>query len=828
MNHLPVDDILPELRTALAHGRNAVLMADPGAGKTTRVPPGLLDEPWLAGKKLIMLEPRRLAAQRAAAYMARQRGEDPGGMIGFRIRGEQRIGPTTRIEVVTEGILTRLLQHDPALEGTGLVIFDEFHERSIHADLGLALALNVQEHLRPDLRILVMSATLEGLPLQSLLGDAAVVKSEGRTFPVSTQYLQQEHDGPIEPLVVSAVLKALRNEEGDLLVFLPGRREIRTAEMLLLDEDLPQAVAVRTLYGDAPPEQQRAALEPSPKGERKIILSTAVAETSLTIDGVRVVVDSGFARGPRFDPRRGMTGLVTSRVSRASADQRRGRAGRQQPGVCYRLWTERQQQLLPAFAPPEILAADLAPLALELARWGTPSGEGLCFLDPPPAAHLAQARALLTSLGAIGEDGKLTSRGRELSEIPVHPRLAHMLLRGKEIGLGVLACDIAALLEERDLLRSDRDADVDLHSRWHELRVQRGGDRLARDRARTQAKRLRTILGLDDKPPSPEGLGLLLALAYPDRVARQREPRSDRYQLANGTGGILPRKSLLSRHEFLAVGDVDGAGAEVRLMLAEPVEEEELRQGFEGRLETSEEVRWDDREEAVIARQVTRLGAIELSAKPLPASSPAIVSTMLEGIRTMGFNAIPWDKESTAFRMRSEWLRIHCATGGSWPDLSEQYLMETLDRWLGPFVEGITRRTHLRRLDTLAILQAQFAHHQLRDLDRLAPGQVVVPSGSRVTLDYSAGAHPVLAVQLQEMFGQTTTPTVAGGRITVLLHLLSPARRPLAVTQDLPSFWKNAYQEVRKAMRARYPKHHWPEDPLAAQPTRRTRRKGTR
>ncbi len=821
---LPIDDALPALRRALADHPSAVLSAPPGAGKTTRVPLALLDEPWLNKGRLMMLEPRRLAARRAAEYMASRLGQRVGETVGYRIRGESRVGGATRVEVVTEGILTRMLHASPDLPGTALVIFDEFHERSIHADLGLALSLDVQTNLRDDLRILVMSATLDGLAVARLLGDAPIVESAGRAFPVETRYLNFAPDGRLETRVREAVHRALSTSEGDILVFLPGQREIRRAQEILLETGFPGPVAVHALYGEAPPESQQAALSPAPAGMRKVILSTSIAETSLTIDGVRIVIDAGLSRLPSFDPRRGMEGLVTVPVSRASADQRCGRAGRQAPGICYRLWTEDRQASLPAFTPPEIANADLAPLALDLALWGSPDGATLRFLDPPPSAHLAQARELLLRLGALDRSGALTPHGRAMAALPVHPRIAHMIIRGSELGHGPLACELAALLEERDLLRGRPDADIDLASRWHALHRAGAADRGVRERVLAEARRLRGLAKIADKPGDETALGPLLALAYPERVARRRGAEGGRYQLAGGTGAVVPEWSLLAREKFLAVGEVDGVGTEVRVFLAAPLSEDDIRTLFAGRLDSVEEVRWSGQDQAVVARVQTRLDALVLDERPAAPSGDALRSAMLDGIRQMGLGALPWDGESESLRARSEWLRSSGLAGTEWPDLSAERLLSALEQWLGPFLEGINRRAHLARLDMTRMLRARFSYRQLQELDRLAPATLAVPTGSRIRLSYE-GPQPVLAVRLQEMFGQVETPTVGGGRIPVLIHLLSPAGRPLAVTRDLPSFWRNAYPDVRKEMRGRYPKHVWPDDPLTASPTRRTRRR---
>jgi ATP-dependent helicase HrpB len=825
MKPLPVDAILPQLRDALRSSRNVVLSAAPGAGKTTRVPPALLEEDDLRGKKLIMLEPRRLAAQRAARYMASLRGENIGVTVGFRIRGESRVSDATRIEVVTEAVLTRMLHQHPELPGVGLLIFDEFHERGIHADTGLAFALDVQAHLREDLRILVMSATLDGLAVSRVLGNAPIVGSEGREFPVTTRYMPSASDRPVEPRVADVVRRAIREETGDVLVFLPGQREIRRVESLLTERSLPDTVSVHALYGDAGAEQQEAALAPAPNGTRKVILSTSIAETSLTIDGVRVVVDSGLARSARFDPRRGMSGLVTIPVSRAVADQRRGRAGRQGPGACYRLWTERQHGMLQPYPVPEIMTTDLAPLALDLARWGAPRGESLRFIDPPPPAHLAQARELLENLDALDEQGRLTPHGRAMADLPVHPRLAHMILRSGERGLCALACDVAALLEDRDLLRGKANTDIDLAARWHALHSGAGAERFVRERVRTEADKLRELVGCKSSNAGEESLGTVLALAYPDRIARRRGTESGRYQMVSGTGALLPEWSLLAREEFLAVADVDGIGTEVRVFLASPLQKEDLVDLSAGKMTVQDEVFWGQAEEAVVARRIRRLGALTVDEQPLIPSDEALHSAMAEGIQSMGLGSLPWRKASESLRLRSEWLRCQHLVSNEWPELSEEQLLRTLSDWLAPFLGRISRRAQLEQLDLEEVLRSRFSFSQLNELNRLAPETLTVPTGSRIRLDYS-GPQPVLAVRLQEMFGQSRTPTVAGGRATVLLHLLSPAGRPLAVTQDLPSFWKNVYPDVRKEMRGRYPKHHWPEDPLEAKPTRKVKRRG--
>lgn len=823
-SHLPIDIVLPEVDKALAQHPACVLSAPPGAGKTTRVPPYLLKAPWLEGKKIVMLEPRRIAARRAAEFMALQRGEKTGETVGYRIRSEARVGPGTRIEVVTEGILTRMLQSDAGLSGIGLIIFDEFHERSIHADLGLAFALDVQQHLRADLRILVMSATLDVAEVSRLLNGAPVVESQGRIFDIETRYLRIATDKPVEKHVAETVLRALDADEGDILVFLPGRREIRRTEEALYEKRVGNEVAVHLLFGDAPRATQDAALLPDPNGKRKVILSTSVAETSVTIDGVRVVIDSGLARVPRFDPKRGMGGLVTVPVSRAIADQRRGRAGRQASGVCYRLWREEEHAALPAAPQPEIVTADLAPFVLELARWGDPDAAHLRCLDPPPAPNLAQARGLLRSIGALDGSGRLTPHGRLLSEYPVHPRLAHMIVRGKEIGEGSLACELAAMLEERDVLGGAKDADVDLAARWHVLQRSRRGNEGVIERVRTEAARLRKIAGVADRTGDETRIGLLLAFAYPERIAQRREGKGSRYIMVQGTTAILPERSLLHRERYLAIGEVDGAGSEVRVYLAAPLTEEELTRFFSDRFERERRIVWNDSDEAVRGAEEVRLGAIVVDEHRLKLSDEEASPVLLEWIRSNGLGALTWSKPSESLRSRSEWLRSSELAEEVWPDLSDAGLLAMLDTWLLPFLAGVRSRRDVGKLDVLLMLQSLFSRKQLHDLDRLAPQALALPSGSRISLAYEPGKDPVLAVRLQELFGQVETPRVGDGRIPVLVHLLSPAMRPLAVTRDLRSFWTGVYPEIRKQMQARYPKHVWPEDPLSAAPTRKTRR----
>ncbi|MFZ4622380.1 MAG: ATP-dependent helicase HrpB, partial [Bacteroidota bacterium] len=766
MTNLPIEHILPELRSALLTSNNVILTAEPGAGKTTVVPVSLLQEPWLNSQKIIMLEPRRIAAIRSAEYMAEQRGERAGETIGYRIRGESVTGKNTKLEVVTEGILTRMLQHDASLAGIGLLIFDEFHERSIHADLGLALALDVQQHLRPDLKIIVMSATIDSAAVSRLMNDAPVISSKGRTFPVQVKYLPQMNTGPVETAAANAVSRSLKDDEGDILVFLPGQREIIKTESLLLQKELPSSVHIHLLFGEASSDQQRSALRSAPAGTRKVILTTNIAETSLTIDGVRVVIDSGLSRTAVFDPRRGMTGLVTVPVSQASAEQRKGRAGRQYEGFCYRLWPEHQHVNLPLFSQPEIVSSDLAPFAMELALWGDGEAKSMKFLDAPPAVHLTQARELLRYLGALDNAGALTNHGRMIASLPVHPRVAHMLLKGKENSIGDVACELAALLDDRDALRGKGESDIDLHSRFSRIFGHHSSSNIPK-RIREQTDRLRKMLDIPQKRSELrlEKLGLLLAFAYPDRIGKRRS--GERYQLAGNMVATLPKGSALSNHEYLAVGEVDGAGSDIKIFLAEPLTKEELLEHFSDRIEVKKEFLWDDKNESVSSRSVSRFGSLEVAERNHAPEPDDAKEMMLAAVKGKGLSVLPWSKESEAFRLRSEWLRKQQLVP-DWPDLSDAHLLTTLDEWLAPFLDGITRMSQLSKLSMLDVIHSHFTYQQLKELERLVPTHHTVPTGSSIALDYS-GDQPVLAVRLQEMFGEAETPTVAGGQRKVLL-----------------------------------------------------------
>ena len=837
MLSLPIDDALPELRAAIGAHAAVVLQAPPGAGKTTRVPLALRDEPWLKRRSILILEPRRLAARAAAARMADLLGEAVGATVGYRIRFDTKVSAQTRIEVLTEGILTRRLQSDPALEGVGLVIFDEFHERHLHADLALALCLDSQRGLRADLKLLVMSATLDGARVAALLGSAPVVEAHGRSFPVDVRYAATDPAGRVPEVTQRAVLQALKHDRGDVLVFLPGAWEIRRAHALL-QQSLPRgssgSVDLFPLYGDLPWEAQQRALQPATGDRRKVILATPIAETSLTIEGVGVVVDSGWARVPAFDPASGLTRLTTTRISRASAEQRAGRAGRLGPGVCYRLWSETTQRGLLAHTVPEIRAADLAPLALELAQWGVRDAGQLAWLDPPPAGALAQARRLLTTLGALDQDGAITPAGRALAALPLHPRLAHMVLCGDERGLGGIACDLAALLSERDILVGERRRSTDLTERLellHHYRAQPGarvsgvdrGDCQRADQAARQYRRLlrrpATATAAD-----PETAGVLLAFAYPDRVAQQRAPGASGYLLASGRGARLPEHEHRVRAPYLVAASLDAGAVEGAIYLAAPVSIEALRRDLAPQLRTDAVVRWDPQQQRVVAQRELRLGELILETAPLAQPEPeAVRAAVLDGVRRMGVAALPWTPTARDWQARVLSLR-HWFPDADWPDVSDAALLATLPEWLGPFLGVVTRREQLERIDLLGALTTRLDWKQRQRLDVGAPAQLTVPSGSRLRLEYRPGESPVLAVKLQEMFGRGDTPRVAWGRVPVTLQLLSPARRPIQVTQDLRGFWDRTYAEVKKELKGQYPKHPWPDDPWNAPPTARARR----
>jgi len=839
MSRLPIEDIIPSLLGALIAGPNALLTAPPGAGKTTRVPLALRVAPWLHGKKLLMLEPRRLAARAAAHRMATTLGEPVGATVGYRMRLDTKVGPATSIEVVTEGILTRLLQHDPSLHEYGAVIFDEFHERSLQADTGLTLCLETQRLFRSDLRLLVMSATLDCGPVSDLLGGAPTITCEGRMFPVETRYLDQPVSGHLDVAVTQIVRRALAQEQGSLLVFLPGMAEIRRVERKLLDAHLGPTIQIAPLHGDLPQNAQDSAIAPSAPGTRKVVLATSIAETSLTIDGVRIVVDAGLLRVPRFDPRSGLARLETIRVTQDSAEQRRGRAGRLEPGICYRLWTEREQASLTARRPPEMLDADLTPLVLELAVWGASDPSNLSWLTMPPPGSIAQAKDLLARLGALDASGHVTPHGKQMAELPLHPRLSHMLLKAGRLHLTALACDIAALLSERDVLRGPsgwRNADLRLR-----LDVLQGQfdhaagatvDRIACQRVKRTTDLWRQQLGRSTKTTRPhshqdlDDVGPLLALAYPDRIAQRQKGTDARYVLTNGRGALFANPDPLAAEPYLVVAELDGGAQWARIDLVAPIALADIENLYADAISEVEAVEWDEQADVVRASRQRRLGALVLSERALSKPDPSLISkALLQGIRRASLPALDWTPELRQWRARVQFLRRVEGADSRWPDLSDEALMRTVDEWLGPYLQGITTLDRVKRLDLSTPLHALLDWEQLRQLDRQAPTHLTVPSGSKIRVEYDTPDFPTLAVRLQEMFGCKETPRVANGKVPVMVHLLSPAKRPVQVTRDLASFWANTYQDVRKELRGRYPKHHWPENPLTAPPTARTKRR---
>jgi ATP-dependent helicase HrpB len=814
---LPIDAALPALRTAFANRNAAVLVAPPGAGKTTRVPLVLLEESWAKNKKILVLEPRRLAARAAATRMAVTLGEQVGDTVGLRVRFGSRVTKRTRIEVVTEGVFTRLVIDDPSLEGVAAVLFDEFHERSLDADLGLALARDSQQALRPDLKLLVMSATLDSARVAALLGDAPAIESEGRAFPVETRYLGRDPRAPIERQVTEALERALRTEAGSLLVFLPGAGEIRRTESLLKERINDTAVDIVALYGALDAREQDRAISPAPPGRRKVVLATSIAETSLTIEGVRVVIDSGLSRVPRYEPDVGITRLETVRVSRAAADQRRGRAGRVEPGVCYRLWDEPQTASLEAYTRPEILSADLSSFMLDLAQWGVSDPGKLAFLDPPPRAALAEAKTLLAELGAIDSDGRITEEGRKLRALPLPPRLARMVVDAAAEGAGELAAGIAAVVTERGLGGDD----VDLRHRLDNFRR----DRSKRaDDARAMVRRWAETAG-GKAAASEHSPGSLLALAYPDRIAKNRGAGGGSFLLANGRGGNVDPASPLAREPYLAVAELTGAAAASRIVLAAAINLGEIEAQFAGQIEEDEAITFEAASASLRSRRIRKLRALMLSERTLPVAPGAAAAKLLaEGAAGLGMAKLPWSKAQLQFRDRVNFLRR--AEGDEWPDLSDRALARTATDWLAPFLDGKTALSQVVADDLAAALDVLVPWNLRQRLNAEAPTHFMAPSGSNVPIDYEGEEGPKLAIRVQELFGLAVHPVIARGHVPLLIELLSPAHRPVQVTRDLPGFWRGSYKDVRSDLRGRYPKHPWPDDPLTAPATRRAKPRG--
>jgi ATP-dependent helicase HrpB len=813
---LPIENVLPALKAAMLASHATVLVAPPGAGKTTAVPLALLGEPWVRNRKIIVLEPRRLAARAAATRMASTLGEAVGETVGFRVRLQSRVSARTRIEVVTEGVFTRMILDDPGLESVAAVLFDEFHERSLDADLGLAFARDVQGLLREDLRLLVMSATLDGARVSSLLGDAPVIESQGRMFPVDTRYLGRDDRLRLEERVGRAVERALAEETGSLLVFLPGQGEIRRVESWLAERLRRPDVDLAPLYGALDPAVQDRAIAAAPPGRRKVVLATSIAETSLTIQGVRVVIDGGLARVPRYDPASGITRLDTVRVSRAAADQRRGRAGRTEPGVCYRLWDEAETRSLPAFARPEILEADLSRLALDLARWGARDATGLCFMDPPPAAAFAEARGLLQRIQALDTQGDLTAHGKALAEMPLPPRIAHMVVRAAASGQARRGAEVAALLTEQGL----GGRDTDLRRRLENL----GRDRSPRAKdAQALADRWARAAGRPSGAP-PLDEGLMLAEAYPERVARARGKPGE-FQLAGGRGVYMEPTDPLARETWLAVGELGGGDSRDRILLAAAVDEAALREAFadrltiEDRLETGAGGR-------VRAKRLLRLGKLVLEERLIDRPDPALIArALLDQVRSEGLSTLRLGDGVQGLRDRVAFLRG--LDGDVWPDLSDAALLERLDEWLEPLLHG---RSSLSALDEGMLdgaIRSLIPWDAQQRIDSALPARFKAPTGTTVAIDYAAEAGPRIDIRVQELFGLTEHPSIAGGKIPLVLSLLSPGHKPIQITRDLPGFWKGSWREVKVEMKGRYPRHVWPDDPAAAAPTTRAKPRGT-
>jgi len=820
---LPIEDVLPEIAAALASGASAVLVAPPGAGKTTRVPLALLKAPWLVGRKILLLQPRRLAARAAAERMASLLGEKVGDRVGLRARLDTRVGSKTRIEVVTEGVFTRLILADPELTDVGAILFDEFHERSLDADLGLALALDARAGLREDLRILVMSATLDGARVAGLLADAPVITSEGRAFPVETRYLGQGSGARIEDRVADAVRMILASEPGSILAFLPGQGEIIRVAERLDARTLPPDVDVVPLFGALDAREQQRAIAPPPPGRRKVVLATSIAETSITIDGVRVVIDSGLERSPRYEPDVGITRLVTQRVSRASADQRRGRAGRTEPGVCLRLWDEPQTAGLLPFREPEIKAADLTGLLLDCAAWGVADPLTLTWLDPPPTGALAAARTELVALGALDDRATLTEMGRRLRRLPVPPRLARMIVGAAPTGNAVDAAMIAAVLVERGLGGSRTDLDQRLAS-FARDRSRRADD--MRSLARGWARTAEDTAGKSARASSVSTAGLL-ATAYPDRIAMARGAPGQ-YLLANGRAAMLDAADPLALSPFLVVAEVSGVAARARILLAASTNEAEVRAIAADRIVVSEESAFDAAIAAVRTRRTERLGAIVLKSETRPTRrSPDVATLLARGIASLGIDRLPWSSGQRQLRTRVAFVRAAAKRPDEWPDLSDATLAATVTDWLAPFLTSATSLADVDA-DLLATALDALLPWSVRDnLGALAPTHFTAPTGKHHPIDYEGEGAPILAIRVQELFGLTVHPAIANGRLPLTLHLLSPAHRPIQITRDLPGFWAGSWADVRADMRGRYPKHPWPEDPRSAPPTSRAKPRGT-
>lgn len=813
---LPIDDVLDELRAALASRTSAVLVAPPGAGKTTRVPLALLDAPWLGKQKILILEPRRIAARGAADRMANTLAGRVGDTVGLRARMVSKSGPRTRVEVITEGVFTRMILDDPSLEGVGAVLFDEFHERSLDADLGLALALDTQKALRDDLRILVMSATLDGARVAALLDDAPIIESEGRAYPVETRYLGRDTNRRIEDQVAIAVDRALRAETGSLLVFLPGQGEIKRVEERLRESVTDDRIMLAPLYGAMDIAAQDRAVEPAPPGRRKVVLATAIAETSLTIEGVRVVIDSGLQRVPRFEPDAGVTRLETVRVSRASADQRRGRAGRTEPGVCYRLWDEPQTASLRPFTEPEILSADLSGLLLDLAEWGVTDPATLSWLDPPAAPAVAAARAELKAIGALEPSGQITPEGRRVRALPLPPRLARMVLAARSLQ----AANLAALLVERGLGGNDTDLDHRLSN------FRRDRSRRAEDMRRLAAGWAKAA-GAPPNAADEENVAALLALAYPDRIAKARGAPGQ-FLLANGRGAYLDPADSLARSPYLVIAELQGTAAQTRILAAARSSEIEVLSLARERIAERDELTFDVAARAVRARRTRCLDAITLASESRTVTPSAATAALLaRGAASIGIDRLPWSKVQLQLRHRNSFLRAAEGPQSEFPDLTDEYLAQNVETWLAPFLTEMTKLTEIDADVLDQALDALIPWNVKRKLEAEAPTHFEAPTGNRHPIDYDGPGAPALAIRVQELYGLKDHPAIARGRLPLTLNLLSPAHRPIQITRDLPGFWAGSWSAVKSEMKGRYPRHLWPDDPANATPTARAKPRGT-
>jgi ATP-dependent RNA helicase HrpB len=823
---LPIDAVLDDLARALQSNTSAVLVAPPGAGKTTRVPLALLDAPWAEKRKIIVLEPRRIAARASAERMARTLGERVGDTVGYRVRFGSKVSRATRIEVVTEGIFSRMILDNPELPDVAAVLFDEFHERSLDADLGLALARDAQAGLREDLRLLVMSATLDSARVARLLGEAPVIASEGRAFPVETTYLGRKPDAPLERQMSDAIAMALRADAGSVLAFLPGAAEIRRTQNFLTERINDASIEIVPLFGALDASVQDRAIAPAPKGHRKVVLATSIAETSLTIEGVRIVVDSGLSRMPRYEPDIGLTRLETVRASRAAVDQRRGRAGRMEPGVCYRLWDEPQTASFAAYTQPEILSADLSSLVLDLAQWGVSDPATLSFLDPPPAPALKEARELLRELGALDGDGRITEEGRSLRALALPPRLARMILDSHRLGSGRAAAEIAAVLTERGLGGDSVDLDVRLDAFRRDRSPRAESARALAQRWASQVAASEKAAGRGDGEPASSGI--MLALAFPDRIARNRGNGS--FVLANGRGAAIDQASALSRAPFIAVAELTGTAAQARILLAAPITREEIEAHFAGQIETTDEISFDRGAMALRARRKKTLHAMTLSEAPL-ALQPSVETARIlaDGLISAGLDKLPWSKAAVQWRDRVMFLRKAEGAGvqNPWPDVSDDALALQREAWLVPLLYDRTSLKDISPGELSDGLMTLLPWELRARLDREAPTHFEAPTGTQLAIDYEAEQGPTIAVRLQELFGLGTHPSIARGKIPLVLELLSPAHRPVQVTRDLPGFWRGSYASVRSDLRGRYPRHPWPEDPANALPTRRAKPRGT-